>query len=188
MQHRRKTPRAQWYDYTSLWTYFITICTKDRVHYFGDVVNGNMILNELGQICDQKIQDLSHRKTVNVHEWVVMPNHIHMVIDVVGADHQSALSKGDHQSAQWKNDGKSNELKNIQSIKGDLMNRPYDGPSLSSIVKLFKGNVTKYAQKHNIVFARQRSFHDHIIRNQQSYERIINYIRKNPESRKEDCR
>lgn len=152
---QRISPRRDKYDYTSPGWYFITICTKDREHYFGEIKNNTIILNDLGKYCNKEIERLSTRQTVDVHEYIVMPNHIHILLVVseyptVGADHQSAL--GDK-----------------SSISGDLLNRPYDGPSLSSIVKLFKGNITKYAQEHNIIFARQRSFHDHIIRNTQEY-------------------
>lgn len=127
------------------------------------------MLNELGRICDQEIQKISERKSIDINTWIVMPNHIHILLIIssyptnVGADHQSALNN-----------------------MGDLLNRPYNGPSLSSIVKLLKWNITKYAQQHDIIFARQRSFHDHIIRNEQEYERIKYYIQTNPENRDTD--
>ena len=171
--HHRKSPRASWYDYTSSWGYFVTICTKDGEHYFGDIINGQMILNNLGLYCDQCIKNIvERRKTLDIHERIVMPNHIHLLLviseyKIVGADHQSALNN------RW-------------SISGDLLNRPYYGPSLSSIVKLFKGNITKYAQNNDIVFWWQRSFHDHIIRNEWEYERIKYYIQTNPEHRDTD--
>jgi putative transposase len=171
-QKQRKSPRASWYDYTSPGWYFITICTKDRTHYFGEIQDGQMILNELWNICAQAIDQISTRKSVDIHEWIVMPNHVHIVLVMswyptnVGADHQSALHNTNY--------------------KGDLLNRPYNGPSLSSIVKLFKWHITKYAQQHGIVFGWQRSFHDHIIRNETEYERIKYYIQTNPQNRTND--
>lgn len=73
----------------------MTICTKDREHYFGDIcrdafatrpnsdtVHPIMQLNELGQHCHDEIIRLSERKTVDIHEWVVMPNHIHLLLVV----------------------------------------------------------------------------------------------------------
>ncbi len=169
---QRKSPRAQRYDYTSPGGYFITICTKDREHYFGEIEKNKMVLNELGRCCYDEIQRLATRKTVDIHERIVMPNHIHILLimseyPIVGVDHQSALN-------------------NESSISGDLPNRPYDGPLLSSIVKLFKGNITKYAQDHDILFAWQRSFHDHIIRNEDEYNRIKYYIQSNPLNREAD--
>lgn len=77
---QRKSPRAQRYDYTSPGGYFITICTKDREHYFGEIENGKMILNELGKYSYDEIERLATRKTVDIHEWIVMPNHIHILL------------------------------------------------------------------------------------------------------------
>lgn len=171
MIHNRKSPRKKGYDYTSPWWYFVTICTKNREHYFGKVEHGQMILSQLWKICEQKIQKLSQRRSVDVHERIVMPNHIHIILiidkyTIVGADHQSAI---DH-----------------QSILGDLTNRPYDGPTLSSIIKLLKWNISKMAQQNNLIFWWQRSFNDHIIRNENEYKRIKYYIQSNPANRKND--
>jgi REP element-mobilizing transposase RayT len=60
--------------------YFVTICTKDRVHYFGHIVDNTMILSDIGEICDHEIQQLNNRKTVDVHEYIVMPNHVHILL------------------------------------------------------------------------------------------------------------
>jgi putative transposase len=76
----RISPRASRYDYTSPGGYFVTICTKDRVHYFGEINNGEMILNDLGKICSQEIENMSNRITVDIHEYIVMPNHIHLLL------------------------------------------------------------------------------------------------------------
>lgn len=49
-KYRIESARMQNWDYANEGAYFITICTKDRVHYFGEIVNGEMQLNELGNI------------------------------------------------------------------------------------------------------------------------------------------
>lgn len=67
-----------------------------------------------------------------------------------------------------------------------LTNRPYEWPLLGAIIKLFKWNITKYAQIHNIPFARQSRYHDHIIRNENEYNNIKRYIQNNPKKRTED--
>ena len=176
--YSRKSPRAKWHDYTAGGGYFITICTKDREHYFGEIDDGQIILHLLWQCCYDEIKKLWERNTIDVHEWVVMPNHVHILLVIkersVGADHQSALKNGN-----WYYKG---GLLN----KGDLQNRPYNGPSVSSLVKLFKWKISKFAIKNNIIFAWQRSFYDHIIRNEGEYERIKYYIQQNPEKRAED--
>lgn len=88
MLYHRKTPRAQWYDYSSSGCYFVTICCKDRICYFGDIVDRRdglvgrpiMQMHQLGQYCHQEIVRLSERKTVEVHEFIVMPNHVHLLL------------------------------------------------------------------------------------------------------------
>ncbi len=78
---QRKSPRRQDYDYTSAWAYFITICTAGRQHYFGEIKNEKMILNELGEYCEKYMQNLvSQRSTIEIHEFVIMPNHVHILL------------------------------------------------------------------------------------------------------------
>lgn len=175
MKNTRRSPRAVWHDYSSAGAYFLTICTKDRQHYFGAVVAWKMILNVLGEYVYAEIMRLSERSQVRVDTFIVMPNHVHMVlvldesvssVGTVGADYQSASLLID---------------KNI-SDEGGLLNRPYAGLSIPSIIKLWKWNISKFAKRNDIVFGWQRSYHDHIIRNSWEYERIAYYITTNPEN------
>jgi putative transposase len=77
----RKSPRRSKYDYTSPGGYFITICTAGRQHYFGEIIDGNMKLNELGKICEQQIKQIEMmRSYINIHEFIVMPNHVHLLL------------------------------------------------------------------------------------------------------------
>ena len=197
----RKSPRMKWYDYTSPWWYFITICIKDREHYFGEVVPGRdtviMCPNELWQHCLDEMKRIETiRKNVYIHNHIVMPNHIHMIV---------ALGQWD---VQWNDQNVISNRRDTSVMRptwitklpvdiqnwtdwlihtGDgLLNRPYGGPSLWNIIKLFKWNVTKYANQNNIPFARQSRYHDHIIRDQKSYEQIAWYIQTNPEKWWED--
>ena len=76
----RQSPRANRYDYTSAGAYFVTICTQDHEEYFGKIVDGKMILNEIGNVCKQEIQRLNNRNTVDIHERIIMPNHVHLLL------------------------------------------------------------------------------------------------------------
>jgi REP element-mobilizing transposase RayT len=58
----------------------VTICTKEREEFFGKIMNKKMILNEIGRICEEEIKNLRNRKTVDVHEYIVMPNHVHILL------------------------------------------------------------------------------------------------------------
>ena len=81
----RKRNRLIDFDYSSDNLYFITSCTKDRVCCFGEIDNGNMILNELGVIAQQQCQWLIEQYTyLESHAFVVMPNHIHGILEING--------------------------------------------------------------------------------------------------------
>ena len=81
MLSQRKSPRYQWYDYTSTGSYFITICTKNREEYFGNIKDGKMIINEIGKIVETYRYEIpNHFEYVELGEFVVMPNHIHGIV------------------------------------------------------------------------------------------------------------
>ena len=83
---QRKSPRATWHDYNGA-EYFITICTKYHELYFGDVVDGRMELSEIGQWawqCAEKIETTNDN--VFVPEFVVMPNHVHLIVIMGNTD------------------------------------------------------------------------------------------------------
>ena len=77
---QRKSPRAAWHDYNG-GRYFVTFCTKNHDLYFGDVIDGRMELSEIGKFalhCIEKIPEINDN--VAVPEFVVMPNHVHMIV------------------------------------------------------------------------------------------------------------
>jgi REP element-mobilizing transposase RayT len=79
----RKNPRASRYDYTSAGVYFVTVCTRDREEYFGRIIDKKMILNEIGNICEEEIHRMvQKRPSVDLHEYVIMPNHVHLLLCV----------------------------------------------------------------------------------------------------------
>lgn len=78
--YSRKSPRAKRYDYSFWWMYFTTICTKCRECYFWKIKNGEMILSEIGKICEEELQKmLNKRSDVDMHNYVIMPNHVHLL-------------------------------------------------------------------------------------------------------------
>lgn len=168
----RKSPRWKDYDYGSEWCYFVTIVTKDREQYFGKIVDGEMVLNEIGIICKQEIiQTQTIRLNVEIHEFVVMPNHIHVIIIICN----TTVGTCGNTSATW-----------LWSLLWSDALQCVPTQSLWSIVRNIKSRVTKYANIHNISFARQSRYHDHIIRNSTEYDRIKYYIQANPEHWKKD--
>jgi len=80
-KHKIQSNRLKNYDYSSNWWYFITICTKNREYYFGDVKNDKMVLNKIGEIVQKYILEIpNHFDFVLLDQYVVMPNHIHIVL------------------------------------------------------------------------------------------------------------
>ncbi len=153
-KYRTSSLRLKNWDYRSAGKYFITICTKNRALSFGRVVQGKMELNELGQFAFDYMKSLNmHKEYAKLIIHVVMPNHLHAII----------------------------ELNGMPEEKRSSTFGPLQSNSLSSIVNQYKGKVTKYATKNNLPWEGwQIRFHDHIIRNDQDYENIFNYIINNP--------
>jgi len=82
--HNRRSIRLNGYDYSQRGLYFITICCQNRVCRFGQVVNGEMILNDAGKIADGCWTDIPiHFPNAVLHEHVVMPNHVHGIIELL---------------------------------------------------------------------------------------------------------
>ncbi|MCL2080953.1 MAG: hypothetical protein FWH16_02520 [Oscillospiraceae bacterium] len=153
----RKKMRLQDYDYSSAGYYFITICVKDKYELLGKVVVGATVpgrpqtfpyveLSEIGQVVDIAINH-NNRNHVSVPKYVIMPNHIHMIL-ILG---QEAGNRG--------------------------------RSPLQGIVRSMKAYITK--QIGYSIW--QKSFHDHIIRNEEEYRRIWRYIDENPVKWEEDC-
>ena len=81
---RRKNIRLPGYDYSEAGSYFITIVTKDRQPLFGEVVNGEMVLNEFGRIvAEEWTRSASIRKEIELDEYVVMPNQFHAIVHII---------------------------------------------------------------------------------------------------------
>ena len=78
---QRKSHHLQGYDYASIGGYFVTICTHNKNHHFGDIVYGVMCLSDIGQIAThtwQTIPDIF--VSVKLGDFVIMPNHVHVII------------------------------------------------------------------------------------------------------------
>lgn len=79
----RRSIRLKHYDYSQNGLYFITICTQHRVHFFGDIVDNEMVLNDAGKMIQtQWIELLKRFENIQLHEFVIMPNHFHGIIEI----------------------------------------------------------------------------------------------------------
>ncbi len=96
-KHNRRTIRLKGYDYKQTGAYFVTICTQKRECVFGNVHGEEMVLNHAGEMVRKTWNDLSIKcPGTAIDEFIVMPNHIHGIIFIVGAPLVGALSVKTH--------------------------------------------------------------------------------------------
>ena len=162
---QRKCLRLKNFDYSTPGAYFITICTHNRKCTLSRVVGAihespEIKLMDYGKITDGIIQNIPERYKATVDAYVIMPNHIHLIIIIT-------------------------DDKELRAIRDS----PLRGRSvISKVIGYIKMNVSKkthctYAD--TVIW--QRGFHDHIIRDRQDFERIAKYIYENPLSWRDDC-
>lgn len=156
----RKLPRLRGYDYSTPGAYFLTICTHEKRCLFGRIspnlegAETNVLLSPIGKIAGDCLIDLpSHYTNVSVDHWVIMPNHVHILLQI-------------------------QEERSPDSPHCDIPN----------IVGKYKASVTRRVGKELLFYEKlwQSSFFDHIVRNQDDYSRIWNYISGNPSRWLED--
>ncbi|NDK57178.1 transposase [Pontibacter fetidus] len=169
----RKLNRLNGFDYSRDALYFITSCVQDKACVFGNVVNEEMQLNEYGAVAEQQWNWLEKQYPyVLLHAFVVMPNHVHGIIEI---DRELVVT-GRDLSARGSADETENYTYPIQKIK-----------SISELIGVYKTTTSKLIRAAGLTdFAWQRSFHDHIIRSDKAYFKIKDYILGNPEKWPED--
>jgi REP element-mobilizing transposase RayT len=170
--HHRRSIRLKGYDYTQNGAYYITIVTYQRWHLFGEVVNGEMQLNELGKIArDEWFKTAQLRPYVTLFEddFVVMPNHVHGII-LIENNYHDVGARQRHTRTDM-HDG------HIEKF-----GKPVAG-SIPTIVRAYKSAVT-YAinklQNQRGAVLWQANYYEHIIRNERDYQAKRDYILSNP--------
>lgn len=185
--HNRRSIRMQGWDYSQAGLYFVTICVFKKKSIFGDIVSGKMIFNDAGKIANDCWLEIPiHFPNVVLHEHIIMPNHVHGIIelhnngditDTVGVENFQPLQSQSQQPQQKSKfqHPQQNEFQNMI---------PH---SIGAIVKGFKIGVTKWVRNNgDIQTVWQRNYWDHIIRDEQSYQRIAYYIANNPAKWQDD--
>ncbi|MEW5798442.1 MAG: transposase [Bacteroidota bacterium] len=147
--------RLPYFNYASTGLYFVTICAKNRVHYFGKIVHGKMELSSIGMIADEYWKLIPKKAPfAQLDSYIVMPNHVHGIIAINNPNERSFLEK--------------KELK----IKAH---------SVSTIIKGYKAAVTmKCRETDKSTQIWQSRFYDRIIRNEKELHAIRMYIVNNP--------
>ncbi|OGW79963.1 MAG: hypothetical protein A3G33_05145 [Omnitrophica bacterium RIFCSPLOWO2_12_FULL_44_17] len=157
IKKRRKRNRIQGYDYSQEGMYSGTICTKDRMHWFGHVRDGQMMLSECGGIAKTCWEEIMvHFRNVELDEFVIMPNHVHGILNIV------------------------NKTENVGNRHACSLRPQYQ--YIPVIMGTFKSAVTRriYQLQYASHFRWQKSYHDRVIRNETELRHIREYIKNNP--------
>ncbi|MCX6361141.1 MAG: transposase [Armatimonadetes bacterium] len=178
--HRRRSIRLSDYDYTQAGAYFVTICAQDRACLFGDVVNGHMEPTEAGACAETTWRCLpEHYPHVTLDAFTVMPNHVHCII-MPRAGLKPAPTVVDQAIGSGHDEG--------NGVVGARFKpaRPAGEPprhGLPEIVRAFKTYSSRSInQQMNSPGTPvwQRNYYEHIIRDEDSLNRIREYIMDNP--------
>jgi len=166
---QRKRNRWYGYDYSIPGYYYITICTQYRICHFGAIVDGKIVLNEIGEIVKKQWLWLpEHFDYIKLDEWVIMPNHFHGIIEIINENY-------------YKITGNGISVGNGRDRSLHKPNNPKIKP-LPEIIGAFKTTSSKliHQKQNNLYFAWQKSFHDRVIREDDDLDSIRYYIRQNP--------
>jgi len=157
---RVESTRLKEWDYSNPWWYYVTINTKNHIHYFGKIVNEEIVLNEIGIHARKTWEEIpNHFQNIELDYFVIMPNHIHGIIII---------------------------NKNSKDVACNVSTNKYSqispkGNSLSVIVRSYKSAVAKFAHENGLMsFSWQERFYDRIIRNEKELYNIRKYIEQNP--------
>ncbi|MCH5240662.1 MAG: hypothetical protein J1F38_10595 [Muribaculaceae bacterium] len=198
--------RGDWLDYNE-GIFFVTVCCKEKKHLFGKIQNNQMIKNELGSFVDFKIKDIpNHNLGLEIHNHIVMPNHLHILLQLLSEFEKSETSALHCNSAQEgilsvaslkpTSSNQQSTVKNKGCLKPPMHGNPrnYDhfNTRLAVAIGGFKAAVTREwkflpAERTRQVASLldslwQPRFHDHYVRDQWAYDNIYNYISTNPEN------
>jgi putative transposase len=158
---RRKYRRSCSSDHPSTNAYFITVCVKEENQFFGEIRNGTMVLSDIGNAASSLLQQMAHKPPKSIlDEFMIMPNHLHCIIDIT-------------RNNSWSHQPKK-------------FSRPLPG-SVSMLMNHYKGELKKWCNRNGYCeFEWQERFSDHVIRDEVEYWEIKRYIRTNPKHWKED--
>jgi REP-associated tyrosine transposase len=150
LHRKRKLNRLRNYDYSRSGYYFITLCTKNRIEHFGKIENGKMVLNKYGETAERYWKEIpNHYKNVEIHEFVIMPNHIHGIIIINDNFYDTCLER-DY--------GLLSKI--VKSFK-------------KAVTRIIRNQFQDYE------FQWQRSFYDQIVHDEISLNKIREYIINN---------
>jgi putative transposase len=177
-KHHRRSIRLKGYDYSSEGAYYVTIVTQGRECLFGEIVNGEMRLNEYGEIVQKWWNEIPiHFPTVELGVFVIMPNHVHGIIFITTERRGEVISAHGNPN----NNFQDAYVDETFSLGGET---PLRKRTLGQIVAYFKYQSTKEMNRIEtekaITKFWQRNYYEHIIRDEKDLQSKTDYIKANP--------
>ncbi len=178
-KYRVKTARADWIDYNN-GDFFVTICTKNRSHYFGHIDNGEIYLTSIGLYTLEAIQNIQkHNPYCEVLGFVIMPNHIHLILSITDIREM-------HKNKVAPTQVETQYIASLQ-FQSQMRIISKQRSLLARTIANFKSAVTRYASAQKIEFGWQSRYHDAFIRNQAMMNQIADYVDNNVVRWATDC-
>ena len=169
-RHHRRSIRLPGYDYSQPGAYFVTICVNQRQCLFGDIVDGQMVLNQYGMVVADTYQWLcQHYSYLHTDEWIVMPNHFHAIMVIADKSRRGVSRNAPTINKQQTANNSSNPIAKRKPL-GRLI-------GAFKTVSTKKINILRDAPGTKLW---QRNYYEHIIRNQEAMDKIRHYIANNP--------
>ena len=179
-KYRIQSNRYKNWDYRNNGCYFITICTQNRKHFFGEIVDAKMELNKIGEIVhSQWYASEKIRQNIFLDAFVIMPNHIHGIVIIDNTnnnDGRDVLRRDDLQIVSTN----TNTTTTTNPKNKFMAEISPSSNSLSMMIRQFKSAVTRYARQIIPQFGWQPNYYYSIVRNEKSLEKIREYIFYNP--------
>jgi REP element-mobilizing transposase RayT len=197
-KYQSESNRLKNWDYSSEAIYFITMVTQNREYFFGAINDEKMELNSSGKIIETElVKSISIRENWFFHNWVIMPNHIHLLVEIKKGDIGVETHDVDTHDVETHDvethdvethDVETHDVEthcsaslqsNRESLPPNLFRKPN---SISSFVAILKAVTTKQINvlENNSTKIWQSNYHDHIVRNHDSFDKIYHYIKNNP--------
>jgi putative transposase len=186
--HHRSSARLKTFDYASNAAYFVTVCANVRANIFGEIVAGEMRLNDAGKMILEEWNQLPERFPIQLDEFIVMPDHVHGILLFVGAGLVPALpDQRDLQNIADQLDG--SDVTTELNGRATTRVAPTGNPILGNVIGAFKSITTvryiRGVQEQSwLPFEKrlwQRSYWDRVIRDDRELEETRSYILENPE-------
>ena len=186
-RYQTESNRLKNWDYSSEAIYFITLVTQNRECIFGTIDDDNMVLNNNGKIIERELRkSIAIRERWVFHNWVIMPNHIHLLVEIIS----SSIEMHNVKTHNVETHNVETHCSASLPLEPEPFNLSRKPNSISSFVAIFKSVTTKQINKlidnndtrlkPNKIW--QPNYHDHIVRNYNSFDTIYHYIKNNPKN------